>query len=408
MFFGYIILMVLCIAHYFLLCGYLYTYGTTLTAVITEFGSTMTMGAAARTAYTLVSAMLAIVVGWVISKRSAKLCLIIGSVSGIITSLLLIFVVNSMNAYFFTLAVPTAMMTAFGSGIAAQTIISKWFQRRRSVCLAILNASGGLAGFTMPGITAWLMEKTGDWRTVWVLVLMGSILCLVLSIFILCDSPVKKGLYPDGIVPKEPEKQIKEAVKAEALKKTDMLRSKVFLITLLAFAGSNFSLNAVTGYSVATFMDKGLSLVEASKVLSIYAFVNFFTRLLSGVAMDRFNPKYVSPVSMFSIASACAIVPFATSKVGAYLFAVIFGFGYGFTTIGPQSIFLRAYGVRNFSSIYSFEVMLTGFISTALSIFPGIIRDMSNSFDLLYIVIAVMTLTGGMALLKLNIQKQEG
>jgi len=161
MFYGWIILIFLCFTHFVLFCGWLYTYGTTISAMINEFGSTMTMASVAKTSNALACAILALVVGWIISKYSAKLVIILGGISGAIGSAMMIWYVDTMPKYIVCCTMLLSAMATFGSGVASQTILSNWFQKKRSMVLAILLSSGAVGGFIYPSLTSILIERTG-------------------------------------------------------------------------------------------------------------------------------------------------------------------------------------------------------------------------------------------------------
>ncbi len=398
-FYGWIILIYLCFTHFILLCGWLYTYGTTLSAMINDFGSTMTMAAVAKTSNTLACAVLALVVGWIISKYSAKLVIILGGVAGTIGSAMMVWYVDTMPQYIFCCTMLLSVMATFGSGVASQTILSNWFQKKRGMVLAILLSSGAVGGFVFPTLTSFLMERTGTWRSIWVFILIGNIMSIFLSAIILRDKPEEMSTYPDGIKPDETTMSSSEQ-KVIIWKNREFMRTPLFCAIVFVYTCTNFSINCMTAYSVAAFTEKGMSLSQASLVLSIYAFVNFFTRLLSGVAMAKWNPKNVYSCSVLILAAACAMVPFVSSPNLAYCFGALFGFAFGFTVIGPQTLILKAFGVENFSTISSVYMTISQLITAALSIFPGIIRDLTGSFNLLYIFLAIALIMGGFAIIK--------
>ena len=233
------------------------------------------------------------------------------------------------------------------------------------------------------------------------MVLAGSITSIFLGIIILHDRPEDMGIYPDGIKPKaklHPDTETKAVI----WKKREFMHTPLFCAVVFAYICTNFSINCVTAYSVTTFTEKGMSLQQASMVLSIYAFVNFFTRLLSGVAMTRWNPKYVYSGSILLLAAACVMVPFISSNHFAYCFGALFGFAFGFTVIGPQTLILNAFGVDNFSSISSVYVTITQLMTAAFSLFPGIIRDLTGNFNLMYLFLAVSLMLGSFAIMKTN------
>ena len=94
------------------------------------------------------------------------------------------------------------------------------------------------------------------------------------------------------------------------------------------------------------------------------------------------------------------MIPFVSSPNLAYCFGALFGFAFGFTVIGPQTLILKAFGVENFSTISSVYMTISQLITAALSIFPGIIRDLTGSFNLLYIFLAIALIMGGFAIIK--------
>ena len=147
---------------------------------------------------------------------------------------------------------------------------------------------------------------------------------------------------------------------------------------------------------VPTFTAKGLTLAQGSLVLSIYAFVNFFSRLASGPVLQRFDARRVYSLAMLIVAGSCVTVPFISGVGAAYVFGAFFGLGYGLTVLCVQTIYLEHFGVDNFGQVSALYTTLGTFIGAALNLVPGAIYEVTGTFDSLYYLLTVCLLVGAL------------
>ncbi len=129
----------------------------------------------------------------------------IGGRKLILVSLVIIGVSNLLlaatNHIVFLIIVFGVVMAIAMSGGSINTtvsIISKWFQRKRALAVAIVAAGAPMGGLVLVPMASYLIELAG-WRTTWaVLGVMVLALSVPLAYFVMRERPEEMGLLPDG------------------------------------------------------------------------------------------------------------------------------------------------------------------------------------------------------------------
>ena len=129
----------------------------------------------------------------------------IGGRKLILVSLVIIGISNLMlaatNHIVFLIIVFGVVMAIAMSGGSINTtvsIISKWFERKRAMAVAIVAAGAPTGGLILVPLSSYLIELAG-WRTTWaVLGVMVLALAVPLAYFVMREQPQDLGLMPDG------------------------------------------------------------------------------------------------------------------------------------------------------------------------------------------------------------------
>ena len=101
MFYGWIILLIICVNYIVLSCGALYSYGTILVPMAAELGLTMTQAAMAQTVKTLLTSLFALGIGQFVLKRVKITTVILcGCLAGSLLGLLMAFYVRDRMSYY--------------------------------------------------------------------------------------------------------------------------------------------------------------------------------------------------------------------------------------------------------------------------------------------------------------------
>ena len=193
--------------------------------------------------------------------------------------------------------------------------VTKWFDRRRGLAVAIIASGQGLAGAIWPPVVR-LLNDTAGWRETYASFAIFSLLTMLPLALLLKPKP------PDTA--------------ATALD-TDA-RSRQVVLGLPASFVQGLLFIAVVGCCVAMAMplvhlishttDLGFTSTQAAQLFSVLFIASFFSRIAFGVLADR-----IGGVRTMLIASSCQAVvlagfAFVDSLTGLYLAAITFGIGF--------------------------------------------------------------------------------
>ena len=277
----------------------------------------------------LTGALLAPLTGMATDRYGAKPVLIVGATFfflGAIATGLISEVWHIWISYGLCLGVAQACFN-----VPILTAASYWFRKRLGFGIGLLQASHGL-GPALMAITVGTLLVTVEWRTAfWSIGLIGGAIMFVL-IFLFKSRPSDIGVRAYGAPEDEPIQEITDPhiarIRAKAFRKcmqstTDFW--KLVVVHHLGCVGHAIVIIYVIPIAVAS----GLNLVTAAGVLSTLAGVSVLTRFTTPVIADYLGAKW-SMAIMFMLQGFPVLMLFwAQDAWQFYLFAVVFGVGYG-------------------------------------------------------------------------------
>ncbi len=392
MFYGWIIFAILCINYIVMTGGTLYTYGTLLVPMAQDLGLTMTEASVVQMAKTIITALQALFVGEVAMKRfQIKTIITFGCLSGVITSVLMVFGARDVKTYWLVYPFFVSLMTSCAGIIPSQVLMTRWFDKKRSTVVSILLAMGGVGGVIFPQISAALISTAG-WRSVWALVGILSAVCTVVSLAFLKNSPEEMGLVADGIAAEEgcgsPGRESDYKTKVSFTQRETLL-TPFFYVCVLTHTATTNGVLATGNYLVSHLIDKGLDRTVGATAVSIFAFCNIFGRSASGVIQDRVNPRILLKILLPVMALILMLVPSLDTPVKAWVFAMMFGICISIAVPCPTGVLMNTYGVENYGQISALENGMCNVINAALAAVPGVIYDRTGSYNSFFIFVAV-------------------
>ena len=240
-------------------------------------------------------------------------------------------------------------------------LITQWFLHKRSLAMGIFMASAGLGAFVAAPAFAWLSEYAGSWRLIWLINAAAAIFSALLAVLIVKDSPKDVGSFPDGLDPQQASHSTTTASqKTSAVYKTsenwyvrEAIRTRAFLIITLSTSVGVIGSTIVNSHSLLHMRDMGISLIVAAGALGITGLLGAVGRFSSGFFGDRIDPARIMAFGLLLIFSSFLLLPYTDSAIRAYTFAVLFGLGYGVTSVASPSLVVNYFGMSNFASIFA-------------------------------------------------------
>jgi MFS family permease len=334
----------------------------------------------------LIAGLAAIFIGRWIDKHGARGLMTFGST---LASLLIMAwaYVDNLQLYYliwFLLGITSAMVLYD----PAFTVVANWFDKRRTVALAIITFAAGLARTIFLPLSDFLMHLVG-WREA--IFLLGLLMLLVnvpLHAFVLRRRPADLGLEPDGKqIETHPEAK-PYALQGMSLRET--MRGSAFWWLALTFAVYLFSSLAISSNFVAFLQDNGYDGTWAAALSGWIGIMQVAGRVIFAPLEARLSAKRVAALSLTIIVIAYLALIISQSYFAILLFVVLFGAGHGAMTLARPSIIANYYGTREYGKINSTMSFLTSFAGTAGPIVAGAMHDSFGNYQyLLYLVLAL-------------------
>ncbi len=173
--------------------GTIYAFGTIVGAVSEEMR--LTRGEV-NTGFTLMLLGMALwspLVGWLLDRASARLVMLSGA-AAFAGGLSAIALANAPWVMGAAALGPLGFGVAAGGALAANTITTRWFQRRRGLAMGILAVSSSTGGFIVTPIAALLVASFGWREAVLALGLGGGALIALAVVLFIRDRPAAVGL----------------------------------------------------------------------------------------------------------------------------------------------------------------------------------------------------------------------
>jgi len=372
-----------------------------------NFGWSLTAIVLAYSLRSIVGALLAPYAGIMGDRYGAKRVMLVGAAffaGGLVLLSTITQIWQLFIYYSIVLGIAQAMFR-----VNIPTTVAAWFKKKLGVAVGIQQSAGGMgASVLAPGLTILLTQT--DWQTAFMLIgtIGGALVFALLAFF--HGEPADRGMRPYGT--DENDKTPVEAFTSAVSK----VRSQVFLkharqtrafwfLPLVHHLGCvGHSIVMVHGVFYAT--TKGVSLEAAAFIISIYSFSSVASRLMVPILADRLGAKGVMACFYFIQGAAVLMLFWTTEPWQFYIFAVVFGVGFG----GEMSAFLvvnrQYFGMGPVRTVFGVQSMASGLGMALGGLVGSVIYDVFGSYNLAWIVSLVGSLGGMMAIFAMESTKQ--
>jgi MFS family permease len=294
-----------------------------------------------------------------------------------------------------------------GAGLAGfiplMAAINHWFQRRRATAMAIGLTGTNIGGLLVPAL-AWSITKVG-WRTT-ALVMGIAIWALAFPVTrFIRNRPEEYGLYPDG---EPPETSQRDAASDQEIAEEDSeqnftvgqaVRTTAFWAITVTHGFGATAFTTIAIHIVPALTDTGMSLTMAGVVVAVYTSTGVVFQLVGGFLGDRL-PK--PPLIAFFIATqglGILIVAFNSSVPGAFLFAVVFGMGFGGRVPLLTAIRGDYFGRKSFATILGVSQLPMNLIMMGAPVLAGYLFDLQGTYRVPFVGLTVLNLMGAVLIL---------
>jgi sugar phosphate permease len=312
-----------------------------------------------------------------------------------------IFFGQVQNLWMFYLAyVLMAVGQGLGSWIPLMTMLTRWFNRRRAMAIGWSNTGSRLGALILVPLIAWSIDPDQDrlgWRMtatilgVFMLVVAGPVSRLIRN------RPQDYGLLPDG------DKPVPEgAVGAPATRPSEpdftaseAMRTPAFWLIAFGHGFTSMVILAIMAHlGLLMVEDKGYDLQDVAFVVSVYTAVAMGFQLVGGYVGTRIPIRLA--LAFFTSLQALGVVVLilADSLPMYYVFAVLFGAGFGGRN--PLTVSIRGdyFGSASFGKILGFSTVPMNLLLLISAPVVGWMRDVQGDYTDAFTVMVLTNFAG--------------
>ena len=350
--------------------------------------------------------------GWLGDRYGVRWTMRLGAVLFIVGMVLTGFMRELWQFYLFFGVILSAAMGIFQVPLTAA--VTLWFRKHLGTGMGLLQSSQGIGPLVAVPIMLYIIHLFGGGleglrAAFWIPGIVGGAIILVMIKFFY-NEPAQIGVRPFGAPEDEP---IKEVQTGEIAR----VRTKVFLkqaqktsafwnligIHFWGCAGHAI----ILVYLVAMAEDEGVSKGLAAGAFVTMSVTSTITRFAVPVIADRMGSKPAMAGCFFLQVAPIFLLFFAQDAWHFYLFAVLFGIGFGGEMSAFPIINRQYYGSGPIGTTYGYQMMGAGVGMAAGALIGGQLRDITGNFDATMGLSLALSMVGVISIMLLPTTKKE-
>jgi len=383
--------------------GARYSFGVFVEPMFVGYGWSLSAISLAATINLVCYAVGGVLTGWLLDRMVPKWIAVGGTLLTTAGFLLVIFVSKPWHLY-----VCYGILCGLGSAgigvVVCSSYVGKWFASGRGLAIGIATTGIGFGTMIFPPLAGAIVTYL-TWQTGF-LVFGVTILFtgLIVSHFVM-GLPHPVGEKPSPSAPPVVEHIGGAKPATKLFLSFPLIRDGRFWIISGAFAAAILVEMSVYVHQVGFAISEGIAPMAAASTLGIIGISSIAGRFVFGWLSDRLaDPKYSAMAGFGIMAIGIVILTLSHDMAVFYLFATVFGFGYG--SLAPMMPLLVAdrFGRSVLGTTYGLVTFIAVGIGGALGpVTSGVIVDISGSYriawyvDILLLIVAVLlvSLLGG-------------
>jgi MFS family permease len=331
----------------------------------------------------LVYSICAIYIGRLLDKMAPRWIITCGALLATL-SLILTSSVKTPLQFYLVYGLLLGAGSACMGVVVTNTSVSKWFIRKRGLAIGVTTMGISFGTILLTPAAGFLVKNYG-WQSGFLF--LGAVTFVIgvsLSQLLLGKTrPEAYGMLPDG--ENDPSRVINiqpEQHHPTKLPMSRILTDRRFWILGGCYSMAVMALMSVFVHQVAFALDNQIEKVAAASSLGAIGLAAFCGQFFFGWLSDRIkDAKVAACLGLGIMAVGMLILPEATTAKRLYVYAVIFGFGYG--SLAPMMPILAAdrFGRHVMGSVYGLLTFFIGIGGAVGPILGGIIFDAFGSYN---------------------------
>ncbi|MBN2437326.1 MAG: MFS transporter [Deltaproteobacteria bacterium] len=292
--------------------------------------------------------------------------------------------VRSPLQFYFTYGILGGFGAACLGVVVCNSSVGKWFVRRRGLAIGAASVGVGAGTMAMAPLAGYVVKVYG-WQAGFILI---GVCVLVIGVFLSQwfmgkTRPEDYGLLPDGEgVTERRGDSIPDGKPRLGPSLRQVLRDSRFWILAVCYSLAMMTEMSVMVHQIPYALDQDIDPVVAASSLGLVGMTSALSRFFFGWLCDRIrNAKYAAAIGFFFMTAGMFLLLKATSATILFLYAVLFGFGYG--SLAPMMPYLLAdrFGCHILGAAYGMLIFFVVGIGGGIGpVFTGYIYDLNGSY----------------------------
>jgi MFS family permease len=344
----------------------LFSLPTFYPILIKQFGWSHAAAAAGGSIVLLLIGTFSPVVGWLVDRYSPR-AVILGGILTVAAALALLSTAQSLPAYY-------AFCLLLGIGTSAVSIlpnsilIAPWFSRGRGSAVGLINAGIGMGGVA-PLLATSQFDRRGVGGTFLFLALWMAVPFLLLLL----------------AVPRNLKRTISEsqgpAPGLAAIRPAKLVRMPLFWIFGFSVFLAAHSMVAVQQNLVLYLRGQGVTPARAALALSVAVWSSAPGKIISGAIADKFSARLGVVFSVLCIGlGITTLLGTPASSDVIFLFAFVFGLGYGGIFNATPTIVFEYFGPHGVGAVMGMFLVFFGLGTSSGGLLAGYLFDRTHRY----------------------------
>ena len=294
--------------------------------------------------------------------------------------------------------------------VPVTTLLNNWFIRNRAKAMGWSNTFSRLGALILVPAIAWAINPDKDrlgWDVTALALGIFSFLVAVPMYKVIRNRPEEYNLLPDGLMPLEVEtsrnsqdsgkevRQIEVQQDTQDLTTAQALKTVAFWLISIGHGLTSMVIIAIMAHLGLFMSDNGFDIQTTAWVVSVYTFVAMVFPVVGGYVGDRIPIRIAIFVFTSIQAFSVVILTFATTLPLLYVFAVLFGIGFGGRSPLTTAIRGDYFGRRSFGKILGISTVPLNILLLVAAPFAGYMYDTTGSYRSAFLILAALSFVGG-------------
>jgi len=366
--------------------GARYCFGIFVKPLSGEHGWSHSVISLAATINMLIYSIGAIFVGRMLDKFAPRWIMTTGAIIAAAGFILTGFVNSPLTLYLAYGLLVGLGATGMGVVICSSSV-GKWFIKMRGLAIGIATMGISFGIMTLTPLAGFL-GRYFSWRAG--MFILGAITLTVgvtvSQLLMRKTHPEAYGLLPDGDKIPLPG-QISAAPAVSKISLRIIFKDSRFWTIAISQSLIVMVIMSVFVHQVAYAVDNEINSIAAASSLAAISVTGFIGQFFFGWLSDRLrDAKYAYFLGISFLLCGMILLNYADNVRSLYLYAVIYGFGYGCIAPILPILIVDRFGRHTLGSIYGLLTFFIGFIGSLGPILGGIIYDHFGSYHYLWLI----------------------